>query len=327
MLNRVLYSDYSELVNPFREYFAGIQPWDGTTDHIGALSESVTLKDEADKANWKIALRRWLVGQVACAIDDSEVNQTAIILVGGQGLGKSYWLNRLIPPTLTKYRFVGTIDPNNKDSYIYLAETMLINLDELETLKKAEIGTLKTLMTMPSIKSRRPYDRFPTVAPRRASFVGSINSTEFLNDPTGSRRFLVFEASAIDYNHSINMNDVYSQAYALYKSGELWWFDQQEIAQIMDRNKKHSIHSYEHELLNQYFEPGNAGLEDSEWKTCTQIAELLHKIHSVDLPMGKTDYNFTVNDKSVRNLGYALTSENYPWKKIKGSKQYCIKRV
>jgi hypothetical protein len=215
-LYRLLYSDFTKRYDPFKQYFESLARWDGQTDYIGELAESVSLEHIEEKAVFAEALRKFLIGLVACAIDEGAVNQAAIILVGKQGLGKSRWLNNLVPKDLGNYTFVGTIDPNNKDTLIHLSECLLINLDELETLKKPEIGALKTIMTLPSIRMRRPYGRIAENFIRRASFVGSINQTEFLNDPTGSRRFLTFEVKSVEVDRAPNMDLVMAQAYRMY---------------------------------------------------------------------------------------------------------------
>jgi hypothetical protein len=318
-LRRLLESDFSPVVDPIKEYFNSLDEWDRTTDFIGSLSETVTLKYREDREVFRKSLRRWLIGQVACASDPNETNHTAIILVGAQGIGKSSWLNRLIPPSLSRYGFIGTINPDNKDTLIYMSEKILINLDELETLTKTDIGSLKTIMTMPSINLRRPYDTYSRELPRRASFVGSINKDEFLKDPTGSRRFLTFDVTAVDYRHSIDMNNVYAQAYSLFGSKEPWWFNETENAEISLRNKKHMQRTYEHELLIESFEHGLDGDVNSSWKSTSEIAAELAELRGP---------HYKVDHASVTKLGQALTCEGYPVKiKHGGIKQYCIQKV
>jgi len=317
--HRLLESDYSKKINPFEEYFSNLSAWDSQADpdYINQLAETITLQDEEERKSFKTALRRWLIAQVACALEPEAVNQTAIILVGEQqGAGKTSWLNKLIPPPLTRYKYVGTIYPDNKDTLIYLSETMLINLDEMETLKKADIGVLKSIMTMTSVKVRRPYARYPVDMVRRASFVGSINNATFLTDPTGSRRFLTFEVKDINYNHTIDMNNVYAQAYALYKSGERYWFDSTEITDINERNKKFTVLSYENELVNECFEPGDVAKNDGEWRTSTDVADRLHICRP----------DFKVDRESVKRIGYALTNEKYPRKSSNKGTRYYIKK-
>ena len=205
-LHRILCSDFCSSVDPIAEYFESLPKWDESVDHIATLAGSLSIKN-GDREAFIECLKRWLVGQVGCA-KDHVANQTAIILQGAQGIGKSTWLNRLIPPSLSDYKLIGTIDPDNKDTLIHLSQTMLINLDELETLRRAAIGSLKTVMSMTQIQLRMPYGRYSTVMPRRASFVGSINKSDFLEDPTGNRRFLVFEVGAVDWTLKVDMDGV-----------------------------------------------------------------------------------------------------------------------
>src|SRR5208283_4926023 len=135
-------------------------------------------------------LRKWLVASVGCATNTDVVNHTCLTLVGPQGRYKTTWLNRLVPEALSQYIHVGTIDPTNKDTHIHLSECYLINLDELETLNKHELGSLKSVMTYKTSRIRRPYAHFADQMIRRASFAGSINRDSFLTDETGTRRFL-----------------------------------------------------------------------------------------------------------------------------------------
>ena len=53
---------------------------------------------------------------------------------------------------------------------------------------------------------RKAYGHNNENMPRRASFAGSVNTAQFLNDTTGSRRFLCFEVEHIEYNHEIDIN-------------------------------------------------------------------------------------------------------------------------
>ena len=59
-----------------------------------------------------------------------------------------------------------------------------------------------------------------------------------LNDPTGTRRWLAFEALSIDdpFKTSLPYREIYAQGLALYRSGFRYWFNQEE----MDRLGKHN---------------------------------------------------------------------------------------
>lgn len=41
-IRAILNSEYTVLFNPFIDYFEGLKPWDGVTDHIGGLPPRCT---------------------------------------------------------------------------------------------------------------------------------------------------------------------------------------------------------------------------------------------------------------------------------------------
>jgi predicted P-loop ATPase len=188
-------------------------------------------------------------------------------------------------------------------------------LDELETLNKSALGTLKSIMTWKSSRVRRPYAHFAEQLIRRASFVGSINRGNFLTDETGTRRFLVVEIEAIDMQKGVDMDQVHAQAYSLYKSGYRYWFDQDEIATVNQRNKEFMIDTTEGEFVAQYCTvlqtdaQGNA----SVWVSATEVAQQIAEL-------GK----YSVSKSSARDFGYALGKAGCPKKKVGGVTKYAV---
>ena len=308
-LARLLKSEFAPQFDPFKEYYESIPAWNLQTDYIAQLADTVQLKHPQEQQIWHEYLMKWIVAAVGCAIDPDINNQTCLTLVGPQGYYKSTWLNRLLPDRLSGYLHVGTIDPTNKDTMIHLSECFLINLDELETLNKHELGSLKSIMTMTENRIRRPYGHFADHMIRRASFVGSINKDSFLADETGSRRFLVFEVDTIDANHGIDMDKVHAQAYYLFKSGFRYWFDRNETAAVNTRNKEYSIQTTEDELVAKYCMPGSA----TEWETATDFAQSI-----------STRYNYPLKTSSARDFGYALRKAGFTTKKVGGITHYSV---
>lgn len=271
-LRSILGSDFCPIYDPFVEYFNALPAWDGETDYISMLSETIKT---TKKEEWEICFRKWIVAYVGCIIKTETINHTAIVFAGKQGIGKTTWLEKLVPVALKSHLFSGTINPENKDALIHLSECILINLDELENLNKTEIGSLKSLITLPSVKIRRPYMRNNELSPRRASFCGSVNNMQFLNDPTGSRRFLCFEVLEIEYQHSIEIDKVLAQAISLFHSGFKFWFTQEEIKRINKNNEEFQMRSIEEELLLTNFEHPNHKSTNMLYLTATDIAAKL----------------------------------------------------
>nr|WP_315150904.1 VapE domain-containing protein [uncultured Flavobacterium sp.] len=311
-LRNLLYSDFCVLFNPFEDYFFNLPSYDEKTDYITELANTITTTKQD---LWQQCFKKWLVAMVGCVLDDKVINHTVIVFSGKQGLGKTTWVEKLVPKPLKEYLFSGTINPNNKDTLVQLSECMLINLDELENLNRSEIGSLKEIITKTQIRMRKAYGHNNETMPRRASFAGSVNTAQFLNDSTGSRRFLCFELEGIKYQHNVDINMAFSQALFLFKSGFRYWFDQEEIKNITANNEQYQLHSPEEELLLTWFEPCSKE-EATLFLNASQIAAKL---------ADRTKLN--LNDATINKLGKALKKHSF----IKISKKtgyvYAVKEL
>lgn len=308
-LRNLLHSDFCEMYDPFKDYFDNLTEYDEKKDYIEELALTITTtKPEL----WKECFKKWFVAMVACVVNEKQINQTVIVFSGKQGLGKTTWIEKLMPKELKQYIFSGTINPNNKDTLIHLAECMLINLDELENLNRTEIGSLKELITKTHIKMRKAYGHNNENMPRRASFAGSVNTAQFLNDTTGSRRFLCFEVEHIEYQHEIDINLCYAQAYKLYQAGFRHWFNQEEIKEINANNEEYQIKSPEEELLLSWFRVADRETANAYLST-TQIAVKLAE---------KTKLN--ISDATINKLGKALKKHSFLRLKRQGVYVYAL---
>jgi len=311
-LQSLLQSDFVDKYHPFRAYFNGLPDWD-RTDWIEELAGQV---QTTDQDFWQKCLKKWLVAMVASSIDEDEsvVNQTVLILQGKQGVGKSTFLNNLVPPALDDYVYSGTINPGNKDSIIHLSETILCQLDELETLTRYKESAIKELITKSEIRIRRPYGHFADKLNRHASLCGSINQSTMLNDSTGSRRFLIHKVQAITYDHDIDMDKVFSQALALYRDGFQYWFDGAQIQQIHAHNQQFQNQTVEEELLLARYQKADP---DDSGARRLQATKILKRLHDGRLPSAS-------HSGSIR-LGQALAKHGFQHSRSKGKKYWYVK--
>jgi predicted P-loop ATPase len=298
ILKSIIHSDFVSPYNPFTDYFNNLPEWDGTTDYIKQLAE--TIKTGEDEF-WLKCFRKWIVATVGCSTVDKITNQTAIIFIGKQGIGKTKWMLKLLPVALKDYFYSGIPNLKNKDTKIRMAECFLINLDEMDCLTSANTERLKEIITATEIKERRPYGYFDETMPRRASFMGSVNNKQFLNDTTGNRRFLCFEVNQINYEHNINMDMVYAQAKALFDNGFQYFFNPEEIEEVSEHNEQFQIVSYLEELILKWFVPINAETEIPQHKwTSTEIAQYLSE-----------KSNFLLNDANIQKIGRYLKKHKF----------------
>lgn len=94
-IRAILHSEYTVLFNPFTDYFEGLKPWDGVTDHIGRLAATVHVKSE--QSVFEGYFKKWLVASIASLFDRETVNHEIFVLIGPQGSYKTTWLNKLLP--------------------------------------------------------------------------------------------------------------------------------------------------------------------------------------------------------------------------------------
>lgn len=279
----ILKSDYAVDYNPLRAYFTGLPTWDGNTDYIERYANYVRLAPEESREQFNYNLKKWLVRAVKCASLDGYFNKQAFVLTDdgkGQNMGKSSWCRFLCPKSLSKY-IAEDIGNNDKDSRLLICKNLLINMDELAVLSRKEINQLKAMFSKDQINDRLPYGRTNSIIQRVASFIGSTNKSTFLQDETGSVRWLCFVVEGIDWNYSkeFSIDDLWAQAYALANDKNFnEVMSPADIAQNEVRNNKFQDLSQEAELLQKIFRiPEN--MDTAEFMQATEVIHEINKIY------------------------------------------------
>ena len=273
-LETVLDSGFVPSFHPFLYYLNRLPPWDGQTDHILGLSVSVMVKGGVEKQMlFYEYLKRWLVAMVASWVEEETVNQAVLVFIGDQGIYKTTWFSHLLPPGLRPYfRIKVNSSRLTTDDLIAMSQFGLVCYEELDIMRTTQVNTMKSVVTMPAIDERKPYGRYPEHMPHVASFCGTGNNVQFLNDSTGNRRWLPFEVESIDspWEHPFNYEGIYGQAYALYRQGFRHYFTKAEEAVLKEHNKAFETPSQEQESICRYFRPPKDG-EKGEFYTATDI--------------------------------------------------------
>ena len=254
--------------NPISEYFESLEEWDGE-DHINNLCSYVKTND--DKA-FLYHMEKWFTRAVLCALEKEKINKHCLVLANTiQNSGKSTYLRFFVPRKLMNYlsEDIGL----DKDSRIKLCKNLIINLDELSILAKADINSLKAFISKTHINERLPYARKAEYLERICSFVGSTNKTDFLTDESGSVRWIIFEViEKINFNYSleIDIDKVWSQAYfnAYKRKGFNPELTLADISENEKRNERFTQMTLEQEMINKFYEPSD-NLE--EFKTATEV--------------------------------------------------------
>ena len=273
-VRRYVQSDLIPEFDPVGEYiWAQRGKWDGK-DRIRELARTVPTENpywENWFYTWFLAMvRQWRVANIA-----KYGNQTVPLLISQQGWNKTTFCEQLLPPELS-FGYIGNLQLNEKKQVLLqMSQMLLINLDEFNQISpQVQQGFLKNVITLSSVKIKRPYGKHVEDLPRRASFIATTNQRDVLADPTGSRRFLGVELTGpIDISKPIDYEQLYAQAMQALHDHEPTYFNAEETQQIVDSNRSFSIRSSAEQYFFDYFEPADE--KEGEWMTTSAILEYL----------------------------------------------------
>jgi predicted P-loop ATPase len=165
---------------------------------------------------------RWVISAVARVMEPGCKADCAVILEGPQGLLKSTAIKTLASPWFTD----GLSEFGSKDAAQELAGVWIVELAELDALKKAEVSRVKAFMSRATDRYRPPYATHVIQQPRQCIFGGTVNPSEYLRDATGARRFWPIKCTKIDIPGLTKVRDqLWAEARVRYERGEQWWLD------------------------------------------------------------------------------------------------------
>lgn len=242
--------------NPVKEWIFS-KPWDGTSRLPDLYA---TMVADGDYPVWlkDRLIYRWLLSAVAAALTDGARRFSArgvLTLQGGQGIGKTSWIAKLLPEGPLRNDFVKRdhhMDGGNKDSILAAISHWIVEIGELDSSFRKDVARLKGFLTNDCDKLRRPYARGESEYPRRTVFAATVNDDRFLVDNTGNTRWWTIPVKSLDYRHRIDMQQVFAELAADFDYGEEWWLNEQEEAELAKVNLRHRTVSAVAERIAEY---------------------------------------------------------------------------
>ncbi|TAH19317.1 MAG: hypothetical protein EAZ08_09100 [Cytophagales bacterium] len=297
--------------HPLRNYFESLPAYKAEIDYFEKLSNYLKFESESEKNRFTHHLKKHFVRIVKQSVEHGTkyFNKQCFVIVGNQSDGKTSLIRWFVPEKLGSKYYNENLNPSNKDDLIALSQCMISNFDELASLSKHDITQLKSFFTKGSIYARHPYAEKATDCKRHASFFGSTNEEQFLSDTTGSVRWLSFvitEKINFDYSKEMNIDDLYSQSYSLYKSNFVCDLTTKEEHENEEINQRHYLDNDDIDTVRRFL---HKGTESDEFMTATEIVEYLSERN----PKGK--YNSRNIGKALKKAGFIrkqLRSGNMP---------------
>ena len=304
-------SEEVPVFNPVEDFFRDLPQWDGR-NHVAAMFSrlpGISTEQHSFLAIWiRSAVAHWL------QMDMLHGNECVPTLIGSQGCGKTTFVRRLLPPQLREY-YLDHLNLSNKfDKDMALTNNLLVNLDELETIRPSQHAALKQTLSKSKVNGRPIFGRTQEDRPRFASFVATTNNPHPLTDPTGSRRYICLtipENQLIDNDGDIDYGQFYAQVlYELREVKAPYWFNNIEVQRIQQLNQNYMEEKDIAEILNACIRKPEEG-ELAQSMDCRQLLELIQK-----------EYPLVANTRSTRiHIGLAMKDAGYELTK-RGNRPY-----
>lgn len=156
--------------------------WDGVSrldslfiDYLGA----------DDTAYTRGVTRKAFTAAVARAMSPGTKYDCMLILSGSQGLGKSTLLDKMSLGWFNDS--IRTFE--GKEASELLQGVWLVEVSELDAFRRTDVSRIKQFLSQRADRFRAAYGRHVKEIPRRCVFFGTTNTSDFLQDRTGNRRF------------------------------------------------------------------------------------------------------------------------------------------
>lgn len=201
--------------------------WDGTPrieTWLESYCGAVTGPSQPESYVRAVA-RCWLISAVARALRPGCKADSALVLVGPQGIGKSTaarilaysWFTDALPPV------------HSKDAADHLRGVWIVEFGEMATASRADVEEMKAFMTRTVERFRPAYGRIEVEYPRRNVFFGTSNRDQFLKDETGNRRFWPVEVTGIDAARlEADRDQLWAEAVHAFEGGAQWHLTEEE---------------------------------------------------------------------------------------------------
>lgn len=226
--------------HPVRDWLSTLV-WDGVPRIDGLLSRYC---GAAPSEINRVIGRKWLLGAIARVMQPGCKMDTTLILVGRQGAGKSTFFRSMVPRP--EWFSDTAMDLGSKDAFQQLSGIWIYEVAELSALRARDAETVKAFLTAQADRYRPPYGRNVVRIDRQVVFVGTTNEAEFLDDPTGARRFWPVEATSFDLEALIADRDqLWAEAFEIFTgavddAGRQWHLTPEESELLAEHHSRYA---------------------------------------------------------------------------------------
>ncbi len=292
--------------HPVRDWLKSLQ-WDGKL-RIGSWLKRYCQAKAVEPYLSEVS-RKFLVAMVKRVFEPGCQWDYILVLQGDQGKMKSTMARALAGD---RWFMDNLPDLKDKDAMLNLQGKWLIELGELNHVKRADYGLVKAYLIRRTDSVRAHYGRIAADVPRQSVFIGTVNEAEYLKDPTGNRRFWPVTVGQCDVDGLKRDRDqLFAEAYHVYQSGaEVLTLTKDGHAQAQAEQESRRIDDMDTELSEAFI----VYLSTTEGKQLN-----LKSFHTAELFKGpgapwafweRVPYSTQTAAQVLRNLGFERRRSN-----------------
>ncbi len=242
----VTYVSYHAKFHPVKEYLNRLV-WDRAPRLDTWLSDFLGVEDSAYS---RAVGRKVLCAAVMRAFHPGIKFDHVLVLEGRQDLGKSTVVEILGGAWASD----SPVDPHSRDTVDAMQGRWIIEIAEMEVLRKTDEDALKAFITRRTDRCRLAYGLTTVDFPRQSIFIATKNPRAdgaYLKDDTGNRRWwpVACGSSQIDFKGLAKVRDqLFAEAVAVCKTapGEKLYMDTLELKEAAAEivNARHAEHEW-----------------------------------------------------------------------------------
>lgn len=183
---------HEQTYHPIVDYLDGLV-WDGNPRLDNMLRDYAEADDTEINREFGA---KFLIAGVRRVKQPGVKFDTMLVFEGNQGTGKSSFAEIL---AVRSDWFCGSLSlkSDDKTKAELLAGAWIVEVQEMDGIRKASTHELKRFLSTRRDKYRRAYGRDARTYPRQCVIVGSTNDQKYLFDQTGNRRFWPVRAGTV----------------------------------------------------------------------------------------------------------------------------------
>lgn len=207
------FNDVQDYLNSCVGKWDGVQRLDKLfVDYLGAK----------DTPYNRAVTRKAFVAAVARAMHPGCKYDNMVILSGPQGIGKSTLLDKMSHGWFNDS--IRTFE--GKEASELLQGVWLVEVSELDAFRRTDVSRIKQFLSLRADRFRAAYGRNVKEIPRSCIFFGTTNTSDFLQDTTGNRRFWPVDVGEVSHTKNVwkdldnERDQIWAEAMVRWQAGE-----------------------------------------------------------------------------------------------------------